>query len=228
MPMSIFESRSAPISSRLREGLDRLGSILRAENWAATTALGLNPTQAHVLAFLAGRKGEAIRVKDIAAQLGVSQPTATDSIAALERKDLVKKSASNQDARSVAVQITQQGRKTLKAIGLSASATEQSLAALAPREKTDLLLLLIKLIRGLQLSGSIPVQRMCVTCTHFRPNIYSDARNPHHCAFVNAAFGDQLLRLDCNDHEPADPASQAATWSAFNTGSAALQATNTE
>jgi hypothetical protein len=44
---------------------------------------------------------------------------------------------------------------------------------------------------------------------------------------VNAAFGDQLLRLDCNDHESADPAAQAATWSAFKTGTAILQATST-
>jgi DNA-binding MarR family transcriptional regulator len=224
--MSKPEPFSAPISNRLRDGLDRIGSLLRSEQWSATTALGLNPTQSSALAFLAGRNAEAVRVKEIAAQLGVSQPTATDSIAALERKHLVKKTAAAHDARSVGVQITSQGRKMLKAIGMSASATEQSLKALAPREQTDLLLLLIKLIRSLQVKGSIPVQRMCVTCRHFRPNIYSDAGNPHHCAFVNAAFGDQHLRLDCNDHESADPASQAATWSAFNKGSAILQATN--
>lgn len=225
--MSKFEFISVPISIRLREGLDRVGSVLRSERWTATTALGLNPTQAQVLAFLAGRNAGVIRVKEIAAQLGVSQPTATDSIAALERKDLVQKTVAAHDARSVGVQITNQGRKMLKAIGLSASATEESLAYLAPDEKTDLLLLLIKLIRNLQLKGSIPVQRMCVTCKHFRPNIYSDALNPHHCAFVNAAFGDQNLRLDCNEHETADLAAQAATWSEFNTGTTALQATNT-
>jgi DNA-binding MarR family transcriptional regulator len=224
--MSKPVSFSAPISSRLRDGLDRVGSMLRSERWSATAALGLNPTQANVLAFLAGRSAEAIRVKEIAVQLGVSQPTATDSIAALERKGLVQKSVAAHDARSVGVQITSQGRKMLKAIGMSASATEEALAALSAPEKTELLLLLIKLIRNLQVSGAIPVQRMCVTCGHFRPNHYSGALNPHHCAFVNAAFGDQHLRLDCNDHESADPASQAATWSAFNKGSAILQATN--
>jgi DNA-binding MarR family transcriptional regulator len=221
-------SFSAPIASRLRDGLDRVGAMLRSERWSATTALGLNPTQAHVLAFLVGRNSEAVRVKEIAAQLGVSQPTATDSIAALERKHLVKKNVVAQDARSVDVQITSQGRKMLKAIGMSASATEEALATLDADEKTELLMLLIKLIRSLQVNGSIPVQRMCLTCKHFRPNIYSDAINPHHCAFVNAAFGDQHLRLDCNDHESADPASQAATWRAFNQGSVILQATNPE
>ncbi len=222
------EPFSTPISNRIKDGLERVGAVLRSERWSATTALGLNPTQAHVLAFLAGRNAGAIRVKEIAAQLGVSQPTATDSIAALDRKKLIQKTVSADDARSVGVTITQLGRKMLKAIGMSASATEESLAALAPVEETEFLLLLIKLIRSLQLKGSVPVQRLCVTCKHFRPNIYSDALNPHHCAFVNAAFGDQHLRLDCNDHETADPATQAATWSAFNKGSATLQATNSE
>jgi DNA-binding MarR family transcriptional regulator len=222
------EPFSAPISNRLKEGLERIGAVLRSERWSATSALGLNPTQAHVLAFLAGRNSEVIRVKEIAVQLGVSQPTATDSIAALERKELVEKTISTDDARSVGVAITQQGRKMLKAIGMSASATEESLAGLTPDEKTELLLLLIKLIRSLQLKGAVPVQRMCVSCKHFRPNTYSDALNPHHCAFVNAAFGDRHLRLDCNDHENADPAAQAATWSAFDKGSAILQATNPE
>ncbi len=219
---------STPIPNRLKEGLERIGSVLRSERWSATAALGLNPTQAHVLAFLAGRNFEAIRVKEIAVQLGVSQPTATDSIAALERKELIQKIASVDDARSVGIKITQQGRRMLKAIGMSASATEESLAGLAPDEKTELLLLLIKLIRSLQLKGVMPVQRMCVSCKYFRPNLYSDALNPHHCAFVNAAFGDRHLRLDCNDHETADPAAQAATWSAFDKGSAILQATNSE
>lgn len=225
--MNQFGSSASPVSTRLREGLDRIGAVLRSERWSASAALGLNPTQAHVLAFLAGRSACAVRVKDIAGELGVSQPTATDSIAALERKELVHKTASAHDGRAVGIQITREGRRMLKAIGMAASATEDSLAALEPDEKTDLLLLLIKVIRSLQEKGSIPVQRMCVTCRHFRPHAYADARTPHHCAFVNAAFGDQHLRLDCNDHESADPAARTAIWSAFKTGTAILQATST-
>jgi DNA-binding MarR family transcriptional regulator len=224
--MSTSKAFSSAISSRLRDGFDRVGSVLRAEHWSATTALGLNPTQANVLAFLAGRIAEPVRVKEIAVQLGVSQPTATDSIAALERKELVQKTVLAHDARSVGVRITSHGRKILKAIGMATSATEVSLAGLSQDEQTALLLLLIKLIRSLQMKGSIPVQRLCVTCKYFRPNFHSDAINPHHCAFVDGAFGERHLRLDCSDHESADPAAQAATWLAFNKGSAILRAAN--
>ncbi len=224
--MSSFDAISTPLPNRLKDGLDRIAAVLRADQWSTSNAVGLNPTQAHVLSFLAGRDTAGIRVKEIAAHLGVSQPTATDSIAALERKNLVHKTVAADDARAVGVRISDQGHEMLKAIGIAASATETALAMLAPAEQADLLLLLIKLVRGLQLAGSIPVQRLCVTCRHFRPNIYSDADQPHHCAFVNAAFGDRHLRLDCGDHEQADPATQAATWTAFDTGSATLRAPN--
>ena len=223
--MDPFNRFSSPLPRRIRDGLDRVAAVLRADQWSASNAVGLNPTQTYVLSFLAGRDGSAIRVKEIAAHLGVSQPTATDSINALERKRLVQKSTSSDDARAVSVRITLAGRKILKAIGLAATATDEALAALSSAEQMELLTLLIKLVRNLQLVGSIPVQRMCVTCQHFRPNIHRGADQPHHCAFVNAAIGDGDLRIDCSDHETADPAAQAATWTSFEKGSATLQAT---
>ena len=222
--MSPFGTQSPPLPGRLRDGLDRIAAVLRADDWSAASASGLNPTQAHVLAFLARRGESGIRVKEIAAHLGVSQPSATDSIAALERKGLVQKSVAADDARAAGVRITELGRDVLKAIEETPSVAQAALVTLAPGEQADLLLLIVKLVRSLQIAGSIPVQRMCVTCQHFRPNIYPDADQPHHCAFVNAAFGDRHLRLDCSDHEPAEPAAQAANWTAFDKGSAALRA----
>ena len=56
---------------------------------------------------------------------------------------------------------------------------------------------------ALQEARAIPVQRMCLTCRHFRPHVHDDPARPHHCAFVDAAFGDAALRLDCADHETA-------------------------
>jgi DNA-binding MarR family transcriptional regulator len=178
-----------------------------------------------VLTFLAGRAEVGLRVKEIAAHLGVSQPTATDSIVALERKGFVGKAPDTKDARAVAVRVTNEGMTVVNTLGPTTSAIEIALANLSESEQTELLLLQIKLIRLLQLSGAIPVQRMCVTCSYFRPNAYSDVRNPHHCAFVNAAFGDRDLRVDCHEHETAESAVQATTWRTFTKGaSAPLQA----
>ncbi|MEQ1523000.1 MAG: MarR family winged helix-turn-helix transcriptional regulator [Aestuariivirga sp.] len=216
---------SQALPNRIRQGMDRVSTVLRADQWSAAQIVGLNPTQISVLGLLAGRGTNGVKVKDIAHHLGVSQPTATDSIAALERKSCVQKLASSDDARTTRVRISGGGRKLLKTVGLVTSATEKSIARLSTLEQADLLLLLVKLIRQLQLADAIPMQRMCVSCKHFRPYIHGGAVNPHHCAFVNAAFGNRDLRIDCDDHDTADPAIQAATWSAFTNGSDNLQAT---
>lgn len=221
--MSLVDTVSEPLPRRLRDGLERLATALRSDQWSAAGTVGLNPTQAHVLSFLAGRGEAGLRVKAIAGHLGVTQPTATDSVAALERKGLVSKQADASDARAVAVRATQAGRDAVRAIGLSSMATDAALAALSPAEQAELLLLVTKLIRSLQLAGALPAQRACVGCRHFRANVHPGAEAPHHCAFVNAAFGTRDLRLDCGEHEPAEPSLQAATWRAFTQASAPLR-----
>lgn len=51
-------------------------------------------------------------------------------------------------------------------------------------------------------TGAYSRARMCVTCTDFRPDVNDDPVRPHHCAFVDAAFGDGETRVDCADFVP--------------------------
>lgn len=219
--MTLFDAASTPLPRRLRDGLDRLSMALKADQWSSANAVGLNPTQAHVLSFLAGRGNGGMRVTAIANHLGVTQPTATDSIAALERKGLVAKSADESDARAIAVAVTEAGRDAVKAIGQSTMATDGALGSLTPGEQEDLLILITKLIRSLQVAGAISEQRMCATCEYFRPYAFAGSDLPHHCAFVNAPFGNRHLRLDCGDHQPAEPSLQSSNWKAFTAAGSA-------
>ena len=162
---------------------------MRADQWTVPETVGLNPTQAHVLTYIAGRDEKGVRVHAIADHLGVTQPTAMDSIAAMIQKGLLTKAADTNDARAVAIRITPAGRDIVRGIGLAITSTERALETLSASEQTALLLLVIKTIRALQVAGAISPQRMCVTCRHFRHYSHDDARTPHHCAFVDAAFG---------------------------------------
>lgn len=74
---------------------------------------------------------------------------------------------------------------------------------------------LVKMIRGLQQRGQIPVSRMCTTCRYFQPGVHADPRAPHHCDFVNAPFGDRHLRFDCPEHAPTEAGTQERLWSGF-------------
>ena len=78
------------------------------------------------------------------------------------------------------------------------------------------LLGLVKMIRTLQEAGQIPTNRMCVTCTHFRPNVYN-TETPHHCALLNSPLANRDLRLDCGEHVEANKDYRAETWKRFLT-----------
>ncbi|MEK4032121.1 MarR family winged helix-turn-helix transcriptional regulator [Methylocystis sp. IM2] len=190
---------------------------MRADQWAIAGTAGLNPTQSHVLIFIAGRAEKGVRVGAIAAQLGVSQPTATDSIAALVRKGLLTKTSDPEDARAVTMRITQAGRDIVRGIGLVVTATERALETLSNQEQTELLQLVIKTIRALQIAGALSPQRMCVTCRYFRPNVHKEPTAPHHCDYVGAAFGPQSLRLDCRDHDASSLSDAEVLWRSYTT-----------
>ncbi|MGE0233460.1 MAG: MarR family winged helix-turn-helix transcriptional regulator [Flavobacteriaceae bacterium] len=206
-----------PTHARIVEGLERIATALKSDDWSRAQALGVNPTQLSILRALAGRHA-GLSVKDLSSLLGVSQPTATDSILALERKALVEKRPDPADGRAVRVVVTDAGKAVIRAGDETAGSVRQATAALDDADQEQLLVQLVSVIRQLQEQGSIPVQRMCVGCRHFRPYAHEDAARPHHCNFVDAAFGQHDLRIDCRDHETADPSVRAATWARFHKG----------
>lgn len=214
---------SEPIVTRLREGFERIAFVLRADLWAAAGDAGLNPAQAQVLGLL-GSRPAGVRPKEIAAHLAVSPASIADTLNALVRKQLVVREADPGDARAVIVRATRTGFEQGEQIAKAGSQVADALAALSPSARQELLLTQIKLIRQLQNAGAIPHQRMCPSCRYFRPHAHPGATKPHHCAFVDAAIGGADLRLDCAEHEAADPLDQADTWAAFIQGQVSPEA----
>lgn len=204
------------VNHRIREGLSRVAVAMRSDDWDRAKAAGLNPAQLSILETLEGRDA-GMGVKEIAIHLSVSQPSATDSINALERKGLVEKRAGT-DKRAVVVCLTAEGRGILNSAAKADTAAEQAVDALAEHEQEELLISLVKMIRRLQDIDAIPIQRMCATCRYFAPFKHADAARPHHCNFVDASFGQRDIRIDCREHETADPAFRAATWDVFQRG----------
>lgn len=204
------------IADRIADGLKRVAAVMRSDEWAAAQALGVTPTQLQILNILEGRI-DGLRVTEIAAHLGVSQPTATDSVNALQRKGYVEKAA-GADRRAVPVALTAEGRKALRQSGRAENATRDALEKLPAAAQEELLLSLVRVINTLQQAGAVPVQRMCVTCKYFEPHRHAGKQSPHHCHFVNAPLRQRELRVDCREHEIADPDARAATWASLQAG----------
>jgi DNA-binding MarR family transcriptional regulator len=194
-----FDQISEPLDRRLADGLARLAAVARQLDWQAAEAAGLSPTQADILRFVAHRP-EGVRLTAAAAHAGVSKATASDAVAALETKALVRKLADASDGRALALKATTQGRRVAQAWPSSYAPV---VAGLSPAEQALLLGLVVKMIRQLQQRALIAPQRTCVSCRYFRENVAPGADTPHFCAFVNAPMAERHLRVDCAEHESA-------------------------
>lgn len=200
--------------ANILDGLERISATSRADDWSAAEATELTPTQANILTYLK-RRGSS-RLQDVAAHLGVSLPTASASVDALVRKRLVARRKDASDARARALELTGDGKAMVQRLTRQTSRLRDVVAAMPVAEQADFFLHIVKIVRALQVSGAIPVQRLCVTCAHFRPFAHAKGDAPHHCALVNAAFGTRDLRIDCDEHQDAGPAAQTAIWAAFD------------
>lgn len=200
-------------NSQIIAGLAQIATLLRADGRRGADAAGVTSTQAQILIRLV-RRGPA-RVTAVAEQLAVTQPTATEAVSALLRKGLVRKRPDPADARASLLHATAKGRKLAQRVDAWPDALLAAFDQVDPAETAAFLRTLTAVIRSLQLDGAVPVQRMCATCRFFRPNVYPDPAAPHHCEFVDAAFGDAQLRLDCDDHDSASKAAADDAWSRF-------------
>ncbi|RUM97015.1 MarR family transcriptional regulator [Pseudaminobacter arsenicus] len=188
-------------NAQIAAGLVQLVSFLRMSGWRDAAPLGLTPTQGACLSLLENRGPNRVTV--LAKLLGVTQATASDVIAALERKRLVIRQADPDDGRAIQVRLTQEGRVLAARMSAPPAPLAKAVEALDDKESAGMRRALSKIILELQEAGAIEPQRLCLTCRFFQPYKHSDAVRPHHCAFVDAAFGDASLRLDCNDHADA-------------------------
>lgn len=196
-----FEEQGGSVAARLATGLAKIALALRQEDWHVAHAAGLSPTQAQLLIILQRRA--AATLQDLATELGVGAPTASEALGALARKGLVRKGRSRADGRALAVFLTPAGQREAKRLAVWPDLLAETLDELAPEEQEVLLRSVVRMILALQRRGRIPVVRLCATCRFFRPNVHDDAERPHHCGFVDAPFGNRSMRLDCPDHQPA-------------------------
>ncbi len=190
-----------PLAEQLASGLERLAAVARRKDWRTGEAEGLTPTQGDILRLVLARGG--VRLSSAAAHAGVSQPTASDAVAALERKGLIEKRADPRDGRALVLKTTRSGRALA---GRWPNSFEPIAAVIPEADQARLLGIVVAAIRELERRGEISPQRMCVTCWHFVAGAHSGARKPNHCRLLGVPIGEAELRIDCPEHESAHAA----------------------
>jgi DNA-binding MarR family transcriptional regulator len=189
---------SFTIEERLLFGLEQVVQAVGFLFERRSRDSALSPLQLRILMALL-KKGVKRTVGGIAEELSLTPATVSDAIAALVKKGFLTKKRRPEDARVADLALSPRGKR----LALSQAAPDEMIGlirTLSKGEQEALLLVLIKMIRGFQDRGMIPIARMCANCQFFSPNAYPDSNKPHHCGFVEAPFGDRELRIECPDY----------------------------
>ena len=196
-----FDLHNEPLARRLAQGIGRLATALRQNAWQEALPEGLTPTQGEIITVLEQRPGATL--SQVADTLGVRPATASEAVRVLVEKGLVSKGRRPGDGRALWLQLSPEGRRVAQQASRWDDFLAQAIERLEAGEQRTTMRVVSHLIRTLQEEGRVPTARLCVTCSHFRPHRHGDPIRPHHCALVDAAFGDGDLRVDCPEHEPA-------------------------
>jgi len=201
--------------NKLATGLAKIGQVIRHEAWRDAGESGLTPTQAQVLVAVDASPGGWMSVGDIAKTLGVTQPTVSDAVAALERKGMVARERLESDKRVVCVRLTAAGRRHARAEANGPEVLLRAIGELDDTEQDVFVRGLMKMIRSLQHAGRVPTSRMCASCVYFRPHAHPGTSKPHHCAYMDAPMRDADLRFECAEQEPVTADQAEQLWQVF-------------
>ena len=193
---------------QLKAGLEKIADLVRAQSWREDGA-GLPPTQRALLVALA-RSPQGLRAGEVAANLGVSAASLSDSVRAVEARGWLQRAPDPADARASRLTLTPEGASLAAKLDGPESGLAQLVGALPDADAAALLRTMQLLIREAQARGLLSGLRTCLGCTFFRPFASGEADRPHVCAFVGAAFGDAALRTDCADQSPQHDADALA------------------
>lgn len=204
-----FDENTEPLPSRIATGLHKIGLAMKQQAWQQANEEGLSATQGQILAALVVHG--PLTGSELSERLGVTLPTISDSARVLVDKKLVARSPDPRHPRATLLTPTKRGAE----LGARARSWPEFLAGalgdLTLEEQRAFFGGVVKMIRSLQDQGLVPASGMCVTCTHFRPNVRAGA-SPHHCAFVDAPLASDQLRIECPEHEAAAADVQRRLW----------------
>ncbi|MBL8688326.1 MAG: MarR family transcriptional regulator, partial [Rhodospirillaceae bacterium] len=183
-------------TTRISELVEQLGRFADAMQ----RARGLAPAQWEVLRYLGRANRYSRQPGALAAFLGTTKGTVSQTVIALERKGLIERTGNPRDRRSVHLTLTPAGQAMLNDDPLAeiAAAAATLRRATATNLATDLADLLLSLQRraGRRSFG------ICATCRFFRRNAAErEAGGPHRCGLTQEPLGDADIVRICVEHE---------------------------
>jgi DNA-binding MarR family transcriptional regulator len=184
--------------SKIVASLERISQAFRVLLWEESKTHALTPIQVQVLIFLRYHSDEKCKVSYLANEFNMTKATISDTIKTLEQKELISKEFEPQDTRSYIIWLTAKGKAIADKTSLFSKEIFKPIDKLPGEDKENLLLSLLGIIRHLNQSGIITIQRMCFTCQHYQSSGVNGQE--HFCSLLNQRLLTRDLRVDCGEH----------------------------
>ncbi len=188
--MSTREPLPSVASFRAAHLIERLARVSRAGSYEA----GLNPAQWEALRYLSRANRFSKTPAALAEFFSTSRGTVSQTLIALEEKGFVEKTRSESDGRSVALTLTDAGRRML------ANDAERDLARDidAGGEASAIAAALEAALRHALARRGGRAFGVCKTCRHFRKG-----ERTHHCTLLDEPLSPQDAEAICAEMEAA-------------------------
>lgn len=180
------------------QALERLTRLIRADEHTGD----LNPAQWSALRYLSRCNRFSNSPAALTRYLGATKGTVSQTLIALERKGLIKKTARPREARSVVLSLTASGEARLETDPWNALESLVDETGGKSRKKlastADILLANFVKARGLPSFGA------CASCRYFREGgAPDDVKGKHWCLNFEEAITRTEAEKICASHDPA-------------------------
>jgi DNA-binding MarR family transcriptional regulator len=191
-------SNSSSAARHVADLIERLGRLSHTQQFAAD----LNPAQWEALRYLARANRFSRSPSALAAFLGATKGTISQTLIALERKGLVARRRSENDRRGVILRLTREGEARLLDDPLTALSA--AAAGLPPEMQAELARGLRAILGEMQRRNGRRPFGQCASCRFFMPEGASGSpEGPHFCGLLAEPLSpDETVRI-CHEQEPA-------------------------
>ncbi len=186
------------IESKIVASLERISQAFRVLLWQESKEFSLSPIQVQVLIFLLHHSEEKRKVSYLADEFNMTKATISDTVKTLEQKNLITKEYEPHDTRSYIIHLTKNGKGIANETSFFTKEIKTPIDKLHRDDKENLLLSLLNIIRHLNKSEVITIQRMCMSCAYYQT---TDKGKNHFCKLLNQNLYVKDLRIDCPEHE---------------------------
>lgn len=175
--------------------IERLSWALRVARQRIATTHKLSILQLRIVEVLVD--GRPRRVGELANELDVTQPTVSDSLLALEDKQLLTRTPDPNDRRASVLSLTGDGTDLATQVALELSPLLDGSRTTSDDDQATAFAVVLEEIRRLQANGTITINRSCFTCQHYRPPSPTETG---YCLLLRQELESRDLQVDCNEH----------------------------